>query len=159
MLPVNVVLFFYMDTLMNSLGIDPDVANLAWHWYQIYIFSIPFYALFQATWKFLSAQNVMIPCFVAVSFGSIVVLPISLVVWPPLLGYYGTSLAIVCFQAFEAVSLVVYLWLKRPHCPGTWPGLSAWKEAIRWEQFSSFLVRTDCGLWVYIRSFPIQSRH
>jgi MATE family multidrug resistance protein len=148
MLPINLVLVCYMDRIMHSFGIDAEVSHHAWRWYQIYACCLPFYAFYQATWKFLSAQSVLMPCVVTVCLSSFVVLPIALVIWPQVTGYLGTSLAIVTFQVFEALSLVAYLWLWKPYSKATWPGFGAWREALERKKFFAYMVRI-------IMSYPL----
>ena len=140
MIPINVVLVTHMGPILEFVGIDPEVSHYAWQWYRIYAVSLPFYALFQVTWKFLSAQSVMLPCVVAVGVSSVVVLPVALVVWTYLLGYFGAAWALVTFQATEAVLLLGFVWWKQPHRPETWPGLACWRDALEKRRFWSYIV-------------------
>lgn len=89
--PIVVLLAFGMDRLLVAVGEDPEVADLAWHWYQIYALSLPFYALYNVTWKFLSAQNVMMPLTVCVLLSCGMVLPLALTTLGSWLGYWGTA--------------------------------------------------------------------
>jgi MATE family multidrug resistance protein len=106
------------------------------------------------TWKFLSAQNVMMPLVVVVAFSCVVVLPITLQVFPALFGFLGTAWAIFTFQAIEAVGLIGILWWFQPHDPETWPGLSAWREALEWKPFCTYMTLGVGGMlasseWMY----------
>lgn len=140
MVPINAVLVIHMGPILDYVGIDPEVSHYAWRWYRIYVLSLPFYALFQVTWKFLSAQGVLLPCVVAVGVSSVVVLPVALVVWTHFAGYFGAAWALVTFQATEAILLLTYVWWKQPHRPETWPGLAYWRDALEKRRFLSYIV-------------------
>jgi MATE family multidrug resistance protein len=140
MIPINAVLVTHMGHILEYVGIDQEVSHDAWQWYRIYIISLPFYALFQVTWKFLSAQNVLFPCVVAVGVSSLLVLPIALLVWTHFCGYLGTAWALVTYQVTEPILLLMYIWWKQPHKPETWPGLASWKDALEERRFWSYIV-------------------
>jgi MATE family multidrug resistance protein len=153
-IPMNVGLFFFMRPLMLWVGEDPDASTIAWHWYQIYSLSLPFNALYNVTWKFLSAQNVMIPLVASVSVSCAVVLPLTLQYFPRWFGFLGTAWCIVTFQVFESLFLVFLLWWKQPHVAATWPGLSAWREALQWKPFRAYMTlglggMLACSEWIY----------
>jgi len=90
-LPIAAVLGVVMNRVLRAVGEDAEAAELAWHWYQIYALALPFYALYQVTWKFLSAQNVMMPLTVCVMVSCSVVLPLALTTLGSLFGYWGTA--------------------------------------------------------------------
>lgn len=140
MIPINLVLVCHMGPVLEYLGIDPEVSHHAWQWYRIYVVSLPFYALFQVTWKFLSAQSVLRPCVVAVGVSSVLVLPLALLFWTQWEGFLGAAWALVTFQVAEALLLVVYVWWKQPHRPETWPGLACWRDALEKKRFWSYIV-------------------
>jgi MATE family multidrug resistance protein len=154
-IPMNVGLFFFMRPLMIWVGEDPNASTIAWHWYQIYSLSLPFNALYNVTWKFLSAQNVMIPLVASVSVSCAVVLPLTLHYFPHWFGFLGTAWCIVTFQVFESLFLLFLLWWKQPHnIAATWPGLSAWQEALQWKPFRAYMTlglggMLACSEWIY----------
>ncbi|GAX10697.1 multidrug resistance protein, MATE family [Fistulifera solaris] len=160
MIPVNAVLVTHMGPILEFVGIDPEVSHNAWQWYRIYILSLPFYALFQVTWKFLSAQSVLFPCVVAVGVSSLLVLPVALVVWTHFCGYLGTAWALVTYQVIEPLLLLLYIWWKQPHRPETWPGLASWNEALEERRFWSYIALGAGGIlasseWIYWESLTL----
>jgi MATE family multidrug resistance protein len=143
-LPSIILLGFIMDRLLVHIGEDPEAAVLAWRWYQIYAVSLPFYALYQVTWKFLSAQNTMLPLVVCTLLSCGVVLPVALHVAGAASGFLGTAVAIVVFQVFQSLSLLAYLWYFKPHNTSTWLGLKrGWTHAVKWEPFCAYMVRSS----------------
>ena len=89
--PMAALLAVRMEHGLLWVGMDPDVAHAAWRWYQIYVLALPFYALYNVTWKFLSAQNVMTPLTVCVLVSCGIVLPLALSTLGALWGYWGTA--------------------------------------------------------------------
>lgn len=161
-IPMNVALFFYMKPIMINIGEDQEASTIAWHWYRIYALTLPFYALYMVTWKFLSAQNVMMPLVVVVVLSCAIVLPFCLHFFPIWFGFLGTAWAIFTFQAFEAVFLIFLLWWKQPYIPETWPGLSAstWREALQWKACCEYMVlglggMVACSEWIYWESLAL----
>jgi len=145
-LPVNLVLLFFMQDILEAIGQDTEASRHAWHFYMIYMLSLPFNALYVVTWKFLSAQNVMRPLVLVVLASCFIVIPFALEVLTSWIGFLGTPLAIVVFQVFEALSLLCYLSWKKPYVHATWPGLGAWRDALEWQPFSAYLVRIICTI-------------
>lgn len=147
-IPTNLLLWCFLKDVLLALGQDEMAADNAWRWYQVYVVSLPFYALYMSTWKFLAAQAVMAPLVIVALVASVVVLPLSIHVFANAFGFLGTALAVVTFEAFQGLALVTYLWWKKPHVAETWPGLGAWREALDWESSQEYLVRThsnaDC---------------
>lgn len=140
--PSMVLLAFVMNRVLIRIGEDEEAATHAWHYYQVYAVSLPFYALYQVTWKFLSAQNVMAPLVVCAMVSCCVVLPVALWVLGPMFGFLGTAAAIVIYQVFLSTSLIAYLWYFQPHDPATWPGWKqGMKNALQWEPFCAYMVR------------------
>lgn len=140
MIPINAILYFWMDAIMDWLGVDSTVSEHAWRWYQVYQWTMPFYIIFQAAWKFLSAQQVMLPCVISVVLSSTVVAPVALCVWSKICGYLGTAMAIVSYQVAATVFLLGYIWIWKPHTEASWPGFKAWRESFEWEKMTLFLV-------------------
>jgi multidrug resistance protein, MATE family len=139
MVPINVLVLPMMETLLMHMGQDALVARYASQFYGIWIYTLPFYTLYMATWNFLAAQNILMPV-VGVAVASMVILPVALNLCTTLGGVYGASVAIVVYQAFQALSLIAYLVYRQPHQADTWPGLSAWREVIRWKSFRHYMV-------------------
>jgi len=140
-LPIVMLLAVIMDHMLVGLGEDEDASRQAWHWYQIYVLMLPFYALYQVTWKFLSAQNVMWPLTICVLLSCCIVLPLSLWCLGGAFGYLGTALAIVIYEVFQSLSLLTYLWWFQPHDKSTWPGLKCGlKAALKRKPFVAYMV-------------------
>jgi MATE family multidrug resistance protein len=155
--PICTLLSFQMELLLVGFGEDPDASRYAHEWYCMYIWSLPFYVLYVVTWKFLSAQNVMLPLVLASATSCAVVLPVALELLTSWMGFVGSAAAIVVFQASQAGISLGYVALRKPHRPGTWPGFldgSVWRDVFRWEPFRVFfylgmggiVVRLECGL-------------
>ena len=139
LLPINSVLFFNMEDLLIMFGEEPEPSRLAAEWYRIYIFTLPFYALYMVLWKFLSSQEIMTPIVIAMLFSVCIVLPVSLQLLVPTFGFIGSAVAILIFQMTETLLLLAYLIWRQPHYAGTWPGLSCWREAVAWEPFKTYM--------------------
>mmetsp|Transcript_19827 Transcript_19827/g.35744 ORF Transcript_19827/g.35744 Transcript_19827/m.35744 type:complete len:533 (+) Transcript_19827:64-1662(+) len=141
LLPINVVLTMYLEPILTSLGQDPQVSLHAQAWYRIYVLSIPFNILYNAVWKFLSAQHVMKALITTSMLSCFLVLPLALSIFTKAFGFLGSALAYVVFQAAQATFLVGYLIWKRPHHPETWKGLSSThlKRALRLGPLVDFL--------------------
>lgn len=143
LVPTTTVLVIGMDhILVDWMGQDPEAAERAWHWYQIYVWGLPFYVVYNATYKFLSAQEVLWPVVVVVLLSCGVVLPLVLYEWAST--FYETAVAVVVFQVFEATTLVACLWYWKPHDPATWvtDGGELWKNALSWKPLMEFMVRS-----------------
>jgi multidrug resistance protein, MATE family len=155
--PICVFLAFEMENLLVWFGEDPVASRYAHRWYCLYILSLPFYVLYMVTWKFLSAQHVMLPLLLASVVSCAVVLPVALEVMTMWLGFLGTAVAIVLFQASQATIAIGYVVLRHPHKPGTWPGgcsVSVWKEVFHWEPFKNYFYLGLGGIiaaseWIY----------
>lgn len=144
-LPITILLVFYMKSMLLSIGEDSESVSHACSWFNIYAFSIPFYALYQVTTKFLSAQNQMQPLVVCSLVSTCVVLPISLYTFGVSYGYIGTAIAMIVYQVFQSLSLIAYIHVLQPHDPSTWPGLyEAFKNAILLKPFLSYMVSRSC---------------
>jgi MATE family multidrug resistance protein len=138
-IPMNLALTLYMKDILVWVGQDQVTSALAAEWYRVYMLGLPFYALYNVTWKFLSAQEIMAPL-VFVLIGTCgIVLPLALDRLVPWLGFIGSAYAILIYQASQAGLLLLYLIYKRPHNAMTWPGLQCWREALAWKQFTAYM--------------------
>jgi MATE family multidrug resistance protein len=154
LVPINSALFFFMEDLLLFCGEDPEASRLAAQWYRVYMFALPFYALYMVTWKFLSAQEIMRPLIIALFVAVGVVLPVSLQVLVPSLGFMGSAIAVLIYQISHPLLLLGYLAWKQPHHPETWPGIECWKDALTWEPLKIFLQlgfggMLACGEWMW----------
>jgi Na+-driven multidrug efflux pump len=141
-LPITILLIFYMKPMLLWIGEDSDSVTHACAWFQVYACAIPFNALYQVTTKFLSAQNQMQPLVRCCLLSTCIVLPISLYTMGSSYGYIGTAIAIAIYQVFQSTSLIIYLWILQPHDPSTWPGLcDSIQNAILLKPFLSYMVR------------------
>ncbi len=152
-LPINIVLLFFMNKLFLSIGQDPEVSELATKWYAIYALVFPLNALYEAMWKFLSAQEIMIPLLVCLLL-TLMALPLLLAALVPAFGCVGSALAIVLYELLQVTLLLTYLWWCSPHIPHSWPSVGAWREALAWEPMVEFLLLALGGVllsidWVY----------
>ena len=140
-LPITILLIFYMEPLLLWIGEDRDSVIHACAWFQIYACAIPFYALYQVTTKFLSAQNQMQPPVICCLLSTGIVLPIALYTFGSIYGYLGTAMAMVIYQIFQSISLILYIWIIQPHDPSTWSGwYDGIQNAIVWKPFVSYMV-------------------
>jgi len=137
--PINLVLARFMKAILTWVGQDEETSALAAEWYRVYMFGLPFYALYNVAWKFLSAQEIMTPLVVVLVGTCGIVLPLALDRLVPWLGFIGSAFAILIYQASQAGFLLLYLAYKRPHNPMTWPGLQFWREALAWKQFAAYM--------------------
>lgn len=144
LIPINSVLFFVMEDLLVMFGEEQEPSRLAAQWYRVYIFALPFAALYMVIWKFLSSQGIMMPIVLAMLFSTAVILPASLQLLVPTFGYMGSAFAILIYQVAEPLLLLAYLAWCKPYHPETWTGLSHWRDAIAWEPFKAYM-HLGCG--------------
>jgi len=139
--PINIVLFFHLDTILVALGQDEMASSYAGQWYSIYTFNLPFAVLYSCMWKFLTAQHIMKPLILVSIFCTVLVLPLSLELFTKAMGFLGSAVASVMVQVSQSLLLVGYLWWKQPYHAGTWPGLSSdsIRSALEWQQLKEFL--------------------
>jgi multidrug resistance protein, MATE family len=97
LIPINLVLLMYMEQLLVLCGQDPVPSALAAKWYSIYLLSLPFYALYMVTWKFLSAQAIMTPL-VVILIVTLLSLPLLLETFVTTFGFLGSALAILTYM-------------------------------------------------------------
>jgi Na+-driven multidrug efflux pump len=144
LVPTMLLLNLFMSRILVAAGQDAAAAYKAWRWYQVYSICLPFHALFGFVWKFLAAQDVMYPLVICSIISIGFVLPIGLQYSTT---YCGTAYAVVVYEVFQTMSLLALLWLRRPHDPSTWPGLSqVWKHSLHWKPFASYMV---CLLFIH----------
>lgn len=147
LVPTMLFLNLFMNSILLAAGQDASASMQAWRWYQIYSICLPFHALYGIIWKFLTAQDVMYPLVISTVVSTGIVLPVGLY-WSTT--YWGTAYAFVFFEVFQSLSLLAFLWIRRPHDPSTWPGLSqVWKHSLRWTHFASFMVCSFNHSWDY----------
>mmetsp|Transcript_15012 Transcript_15012/g.42402 ORF Transcript_15012/g.42402 Transcript_15012/m.42402 type:complete len:526 (-) Transcript_15012:62-1639(-) len=157
---VNIVLIPNMQSLLTYIGEDPDAVVYAVQWYRVYAISLPFYSFYNAIWKFLSAQNIMMPLLYACLASCLVVLPLSLEVFTKWFGFIGSAYAFVAMQISQAFLVLVYVWWKQPHVAATWPGLRCWREAMDYNRVVEYLTLGAGGMlaqseWLYWESLSL----
>jgi multidrug resistance protein, MATE family len=135
LLPINFVLVFVMEDLLLFFGEAPEASRLAAEWYRVYTLALPFYALYMVLWKFLSAQEIMMPILITTILSAGGILPLALHWFVPRWGFMGSAAAMVLFQVSEPLILILYLIWKKPHHPET----LCWKNALEWEPFRAYL--------------------
>lgn len=145
-IPINAVLFLYMEKLLEFCGQDSEAAEHAWHFYLVYAPSFPFNSLFCILWKFLSSQSILTPLVVCSLVSMLVVLPICLEIFLPMFGFLGSAAALTCGLAFQALSLLAWVRFFQPHHPDSWPGISAWREALAWQPMRNFWILSFGGM-------------
>lgn len=139
-LPVCFILAFCMDNVLMAFGEDPEASMYAAEWYRVYAVALPFYGLYMAIWKFLSAQNVMMPLVISTVFSTALVLPVAMHVLVTQFGFAGSAMAFATYQICQPVTLLLILRVYRPYHEACWPGLGAvWNEIFRWRPFAQFL--------------------
>ena len=119
--PINGALVCWLQDWLIRLGQDRQAARFAMEWYRVFVWSLPFWILYNCIWKFLSAQQIMTPLIVISLLSGCLVLPIGLEVLTTHYGFIGSAYAYVTFQAVQALLLLLYLYFGQPHTPGTWP--------------------------------------
>ncbi|KAG7351834.1 MATE efflux family protein [Nitzschia inconspicua] len=126
LVPINVILVAFFERLMVAVGENLDAARHAQDYYRIFVWALPFFVLYNVTWKFLSAQEIMMPLVLVCLFSCTCILPIGVFgfVQESWLGFVGSAWTIVLFQAAQAILLLIYLHVQQPHKVETWPGLS-----------------------------------
>ncbi|HSH01113.1 MAG TPA: MATE family efflux transporter, partial [Anaerolineae bacterium] len=151
--PVNVLLCCTLGPLLVALGQDGQASALAWEFYIIYCWSIPFYAVWCVAWKFLSAQAVLWPL-VVVTLGAVgFVLPLALQVLGAAYGLPGTAAALVVFFASQAVAIGAWMYFGRPYQPSTIDHYT-WTEILCQPSYQQFLKLGVGGMlasleWIY----------
>jgi MATE family multidrug resistance protein len=154
LIPINILLVCFLESTLIAIGEDPEAAFHASQWYRIFALALPFSVVYNAVWKFLSAQHVMRPLIIVSLISCGIILPVALEFFTDKFGFLGSALAYVCFQASEAILILLYLWWKRPHIASTWPGLRCWRDALKYEPMMEYLYLGAGGMfaqseWIY----------
>jgi len=137
--PAQIITYFNIVGILSYLGQDETSIELAFEWYKIFLVSLPFTLIYTIAWKFLAAQEIMIPLVVVSAVSSFLILPMILDKLLSNMGFIGSSFANVIYQIVMAFTLMVYLMIAKPYYENTWPGLGAWREALSWEPFWTYL--------------------
>lgn len=114
MIPINAIIVPSMQPVLIHLGEDSESARQASRWYKIYALSLPFYALYMVTWKFLSAVGAR--CHVTI----------------------GSCLRCELFDLFPSCTDAVHLWLRVCwfcHFSGSFSSVTVWLIAGLSESF------------------------
>jgi len=154
LVPINIILVVYLETILVATGQDPEAAYHAAQWYRIFVWALPFCVIFNVIWKFLSAQHVMKPLIYVSVFCCAFILPVALQVCTGRMGFLGSAVAYVIVQACQPVLLLIYLNWKQPHIAASWPGLCCWREALRWRSMVTYIHLGAGGIlaqseWIY----------
>ena len=133
MIPINAIIVPSMQPVLTHLGEDPESSHQASRWYKMYALSLPFYALYMVTWKFLSAQDVMLPLVLVGVVNCLIILPLVLRLCTYCFGFIGSAVSVVVFEMLQSGLLLAYLKAFSPHSSETWPGLrDLWNDV--WDQ-------------------------
>jgi len=136
---MNLLVIPNIDRILLLFGEDPQPSKYTKEWYGIYVWSLPFNALFTVIWKFLSSQEIMLPLVLSSLFACTLVLPLCLQLLMPTMGFKGSALSLVIYSIAQVVFLLMYLRWKRPHHPESWSGLAKWFEAMEWNQIKNYI--------------------
>ena len=163
MVPVMGILYLSADWILIHLGQNVQASQYAQQFLGIQSLCFPFYCLFMILWKFLSAQHILRPLVISSLLSMLVVLPLSLQLLSWWLGFLGAAVAITLYYAFQSLcilTLVMYTqrqgrrrrqglpsssssdhdWTTSgEYHPETWPGLSAWREALDWKPVRTYV--------------------
>lgn len=156
-LPMNVLLFYNMDRMLQYFKQDALASQYAKEFYRIYSISFPFYSMYTLMWKFLSSQHILLPLVVCTIISTFIVLPICLHAFTNYVGYVGAAWSITICYVIEATSIILYCFVFQPHHPETWPDVfkkQVWIDAMEWKSYKSFLILSIGGMlasfeWVY----------
>ena len=108
---------------------NPITSELATRYYRVLMLGLPFYVLYGMQWKFLAAQEIMKPLLIATIIPC-ALMPVLLRVCVARFGFLGAPLSLTIFPAIQALLLLLYLVVLKPHHPETWPGLKI-QEALQ----------------------------
>jgi len=161
--PISLTLALYMEPILVNVAREDKLASkYAAQYYRVYVWSLPLYSVYVIMWKFLSAQKhgIVLPVVATSSASCVFVLPMALRYLSRWFGFRGTAASVLAHQAFQVVTLFLYLRWKRPHDPETWP-VSGWfsfrsvlREAVRYGPFFYFVKLglggiLACSGWLY----------
>lgn len=115
-------LWIFSERILLALGQPPLAANLASSFLHVLVPALPLNAVFEATRKFLYAQN----CSGPPLYAGLLALALH-PLWQELtiraFGFIGGPLALVITHATMSIGLLIFCACRKPHVPGTWPGL------------------------------------
>ena len=145
-LPFNIIVAVFLERILLWVGEPAIPAMLATEYYQIFLWSVPFFILYMMQWKFLICQELVRPVVTVVLISCVIVLPLSLSWLIGKEGFAGAPMALNIVTIAEAVLLLLYLIVVRPHRPETWQKLwssssstgytrilSVWSDALSWD--------------------------
>lgn len=145
LLPINILLYGYLEPIMIALGQDAEASFHAGRWYRVFVLTLPFSILFNSLWKFLTAQHIMKPLIFVSVLCTGIFLPVCLHIGIETMGFMGSALANVVFQATQALLLLGYVCWIQPHEARTWPSLTTTTttttlSSVLWKFVSSALL-------------------
>lgn len=118
----SAILWIWAERVLLALGQPPMAANLAATFLHVLVPSLPLSATFEAARKFLYAQNRSGPPL----YAALVALALH-PMWQELMirtfGFAGGPMALVVTHATMCTGLLTFCACRKPHVPGTWPGL------------------------------------
>ena len=116
------VVWVFSERILLALGQPPLAANLASSFLHVLVPALPLSAVFEATRKFLYAQNVIWPPLYAALL-ALALHPLWQEVTIRAFGFIGGPMALVVTHATMSIGLLIFCASRKPHLPGTWPGL------------------------------------
>lgn len=116
------IVWFYAERLLMALGQPANAARLATTFVHALIPALPISAIFEASRKFLYAQDVSRPPLYAALF-ALVLHPLWLELLCRAFGFVGGPLALLVTHSTMCVGLISLCAWRKPHKPGTWPGI------------------------------------
>jgi MATE family multidrug resistance protein len=138
------VTWAYAPQLLDALGQPPEAARLAGTFLHVLLFALPLMAVFEASRRFLYAQNVRWSPVVAAAV-STALHPVWQEVLVGAYGFVGGPLAMLCTYTLCATGLLAYLAFVRPYEPRTWPGLRPRALLADWRATKRFLGLSVAG--------------
>ena len=110
--------------ILRTLGQDEEASALAQSWIRIYFIGAPANLIFRVLMRFLSSQNKPWPLVIASLVPALLLQPILLEYFVPMMGVEGSAAAIAITQWVTLLILVVIIWIKPVYKQETCPGLS-----------------------------------
>ena len=139
MVPICTLLYLYMHDVLLFIRQSPAPARLAEEFFRVYVWALPFNVLYVMQWKFLAAQQIVRPLVLVQLVACGAILPLALTCLVDWFGFVGGAWALVLYNAAQAVLLLAYIVLLRPHHPSTWPGMWIVRSAFSWEPVVAYL--------------------
>jgi Na+-driven multidrug efflux pump len=72
------MLVLFLKDVLVALGQDEEAATYASDWYRVFVWSLPFCVIYNTTWKFLLAQQIMRPMIIVSMLSCTIILPCGL---------------------------------------------------------------------------------